>query len=124
VLQIKPISPGGGWSSIGLDAGHNALKFYGNTNAWGSAAGNIFDGTGPLAGRAYPLTRGRWMKLTWHIVFSADPAVGSVEVFGDLADGAGMRTLVPRRARATMKYLATGAVDPAHLRVGISAIPP
>jgi hypothetical protein len=29
-----------------------------------------------------------------------------------------MRTLVPRRRRATMKYL-DGAMDPVHLRVGI-----
>lgn len=118
VFQIKPISGGGGGPSIGFDAGHNALKFYGNSNTWGSTAGNIFDGDGPLPGRAYPLTRAHWIKLTWHVVFSADPAVGSLEVFGDLGDGSGMRTLVTRRSRATMKYL-DGVMDPMHLRVGI-----
>lgn len=118
VFQIKPVSPGGGGPSMGLDAGHNHLTFYGNANAWGSTAGNVFDGAGRLLGRGYPLTRGRWLRLTWHIVFSADPRAGSVEVFGDLADGKGMRTLVPRRTRATMKYLG-GAMDPAQLRVGI-----
>ena len=118
VLQIKPVSPGGGGPSIGLDAGRNKLTFMGNSNVWGSTASRIFDGAGPLTGGAYALPRGRWIKLTWHVVFSADPALGSVEVFGDLGDGAGMRTLVPRRVRATMKYL-NGAMDPAHLRVGI-----
>jgi hypothetical protein len=118
VFQIKPVSPGGGGPSIGFDTGSNRLQFYGNSNTWGSTAGNIFDGTGSLPGKSYPMTRGRWIKLTWHIVFSADPAVGSLEVFGDTGDGKGMRTLVPRRVRATMKYL-NGAMDPVHLRVGI-----
>jgi hypothetical protein len=118
VLQIKPVTPGGGGPTLGLDAGRDRLLFAGNNNVWGSVAGNVFDGVGPLSGGSYPLTRGRWMKLTWHVVFSADPAVGSLEVFGDLADGKGMRTLVPRRSRATMKYLGRTA-DPVHLRVGI-----
>lgn len=118
VFQIKPVTPGGGGPNIGLDAGNNRLDFYGNNNVWGSTAGNISDGNGPLEGGAYPLTRGRWIKLTWHVVFSADPAVGSIEVFGDLADGQGMRTLVPRHVRETMKYL-NGVMDPVHLRVGI-----
>jgi len=119
MFQIKPVSPGGGGPNIGLDAGPNRLMFYGNSNSWGSTAGNVFFfGAGPLPGRGYPVTRGRWIKLTWHIVFSADPATGSLEVFGDLADGEGMRTLVPQRMLATMKYL-DGAMDPVHLRVGI-----
>jgi Polysaccharide lyase len=118
VLQIKPVTSGAGGPTIGLDAGRNRLLFAGNTSVWGSTAGNVLDGAGPLAGHSYPLTRGRWIKLTWHVVFSADPAAGSLEVFGDLADGQGMRTLVPRRTRATMKYLG-GAADPVHLRIGI-----
>ena len=118
VFQIKPVSPGGGGPNIGLDAGRNRLMFYGNSNAWGSTAGNVFLGSGPLPGRGYRLRRGRWIKLTWHIVFSADPVVGSLEVFGNLADGTGMRTLVRQRKRATMKYH-DGAMDPVHLRAGI-----
>ena len=118
VFQIKPVSPGGGGPNLGLDVGRNRLMFYGNSNDWGSTAGKLFYGAGPLAGRSYRLTRGRWIKLTWHIVFSADPAAGSLEVFGDLADGQAMRTLVPRRSAATMKYL-DGAMDPVHQRVGI-----
>jgi hypothetical protein len=118
VLQIKPVTPGGGGPSVSLDAGRNRLSFYGNNNVWGSTAGKVFDGAGPRAHGSYTVTRGRWIKLTWHIVFSANPAVGSLEAFGDLADGRGMRTLVPRRRRATMKYL-DGAMDPMHLRVGI-----
>jgi hypothetical protein len=118
VMQIKPIAGGGGGPSIGLDAGGNRLKFYGNDSTWGSTAGAVRDGVGPLVAGSYPMTKGRWIKLTWHIVFSADPKVGSVEVFGDLADGKGMRTLAPSHNRATMKYL-DGVVNPAHLRVGI-----
>jgi hypothetical protein len=118
IMQIKPISGGGGGPSIGLDAGNSALKFYGNANTWGSTAGSFFDGAGTLPGKAYAMPRGRWIKFTFHVVFSADPAVGSLEVFGDLGDGSGMRTLVPRRLRATMKYL-DGKMDPAQLRVGI-----
>jgi hypothetical protein len=118
VFQIKPVSGGGGGPIIGFDAGRNRLMFYGNSNTWGSTAGNIFDGTGPLPGGSYRMTRGRWLKLTWHIVFSADPSAGKLEVFGDLADGRGMRTLVPLTTRATMKYH-DGAADPVHLRVGI-----
>jgi hypothetical protein len=118
IMQLKPVDGGGGGPSIGLDAGGNKLKIYGNSNTWGSTQGNFFDGAGSLAGGAYPLTKGHWIKLTWHVVFSADPAVGSLEVFGDLGDGGGMRTLAPRHNRATMKYL-NGAMDPAHLRVGI-----
>jgi hypothetical protein len=118
VFQIKPVDGGGGGPNLGFDAGRNRLMFAGNNNVWGSSTGNIFDGVGPLPGGSYPMTRGRWIKLTWHVVFSANPSVGSVEVFGDLADGQGMRTLVPRRPRATMKYHGS-TMDPAHLRVGI-----
>jgi len=78
----------------------------------------FFFGAGPLPGRGYKLKRGRWIKLTWHIVFSADPAAGMVEVFGNLANSKRIRRLMPRRRLATMKYH-DGAMDPAHLRVGI-----
>jgi hypothetical protein len=118
VFQIKPVTPGGGGPTVSFDAGRDKLRFYGNDNTWGSSAGAVRDGAGPLTQGSYAMTKGRWIKLTWHIVFSADPKVGSLEVFGDLADGRGMRTLVPRRRRATMKYL-DGAMDPVHLRVGI-----
>jgi hypothetical protein len=118
VFQIKPVDGGGGGPNLGFDAGRNRLMFAGNNSVWGSTAGSTFDGVGPLPGGSYPLVRGSWIKLTWHVVFSADTSVGSLEVFGDLADGKGMRTLVPRRPRATMKYYGS-TMDPAHLRVGI-----
>lgn len=119
IFQIKPVSPGGGGPNLGINAGNNKLVFSGNNNVWGSTAGRLFDGNGPLSNGAYALPKGKWIKVTWHIVFSADPAVGKLEVFGDLGDGSGMRTLVPLRTRATMKYRTDGTMDPAHLRVGI-----
>ena len=55
MFQIKPVSPGGGGPNIGLDAGPNRLMFYGNSNAWGSTAGNVFFfGAGPLRVAATP----------------------------------------------------------------------
>jgi len=123
VLQIKPSQPGGGGPNIGIDAGYGGkLMFFGNSNVWGSSSNGFFDGSGPLTRGAYALPRSKWVKLTLHVKFSADPAVGFVEIFGDLGDGLGMRTLAPLRKRATMKYL-NGVMDPMHLRVGISRDP-
>jgi fibronectin type 3 domain-containing protein len=105
---------------LGINAGNDRLVFSGNNNVWGSTAGDIFDGNGPLTNGGFALPKGKWIKTTWHIVFSADPAVGKLEVFGDLGDGLGMRTLVPLKDRATMKYRVDGVtMDPSHLRVGI-----
>jgi polysaccharide lyase-like protein len=118
VFQIKPVTPGGGGPDVEMSAGTNRVQFDGNTNEWGSTAGHLFDGDGPLPGGSFPLVRSHWIKITWHLVFSADPALGSVEIFGDLADGQGMRTLSTQHRRETMKYL-DGAMDPVHLRVGI-----
>jgi Polysaccharide lyase len=118
VMQIKPTTPGGGGPDIGIDLGANRFMVYGNSNAWGSTEGGFFDGNGPLPGGGRPLPRGTWIKVTMHIMFSADPSVGSLEMFGDLGDGQGMRTIVPLHKRATMKYH-DGVMDPVHLRVGI-----
>jgi len=118
IFQIKPVSPGGGGPNIGIAADNDRLRFYGSNNTWGSTAGDLNYGSGPLDDGAWPLTKGRWIKLTFHVVFSADPDVGRLEVLGDLADGQGMKTLVPPRSTATMKYL-DGGMDPAQLRVGI-----
>jgi hypothetical protein len=118
VFQIKPVTGGGGGPCMELSAGSDRLQFDGNTNKWGSTYGHLFDGNGPLPGGSYPLVRGHWIKITWHLVFSANPALGSVEIFGNLADGKGMRTLSRRHSRETMKYL-NRQMDPVHLRVGI-----
>ena len=119
VFQIKPSQPGGGGPNIGIDAGYGGkLFFYGNSNVWGSTSGVYQDGIGPLAGGSYSLPKSKWVKLSFHVKFSADPAVGFVEIFGDLGDGQGMRTLAPLRTRPTMKYI-NGVMDPVHLRVGI-----
>lgn len=64
---------------------------------------------------------GRWVKFTLHVVFSADPAVGVFELFGDMADGRGWRTLVRFEHTATLKrdVGGTGLPIPDHLRLGI-----
>jgi hypothetical protein len=64
-------------------------------------------------------------RFTWHVKFDPDPDDGFVEVFADLADGRGMRTVVPFTREATMK-IADGSdprhrrrsVLPSHLRIG------
>jgi hypothetical protein len=119
VLQIKPVTAGGGGPDIGIDAGGGRLLFYGNARTWGSTSGGYRDGSGAGPGGSFALTRGRWIALTLHVVFSSRASEGMLEVFGDLRDGRGMRTLVPRRHRPTMKRLPGGATDPVHLRVGI-----
>jgi hypothetical protein len=60
-----------------------------------------------------------WNKFLWHIKFSSDPSVGYVEVYGDLADGQGMRQLLPLTRGATLKIDSnTGAVPPSGVRIG------
>ncbi|MBA3474888.1 MAG: heparin lyase I family protein [Rubrobacter sp.] len=62
---------------------------------------------------------GVWTKWTWHVKFSPDPAVGFLEVYGDLADGQGMRLLF-RENMSTMKIANdTGKVLNTHSRIGI-----
>lgn len=119
VFALTPVSDGGAGGNVQLDSGTDRLTFKGQSNVWGSFDDRIFDGGGALSGGAYPLTKDRWIKLTYHIRFSADPAIGFIEVFGDLGEGLGMRALTPLRTRATLKYNSVGAMDPAHMRLGI-----
>lgn len=64
----------------------------------------------------------RWHLFSMHVVWSPDPAVGYVALYGDLADGRGWRTLVPGRHVATMKRNDEGGAGeaiPVHARTGV-----
>ncbi len=52
-------------------------------------------------------------RFTWHVRFSSDDDEGYLQVFADLADGRGMREVVPFTRDATLKR---GL--PSHLRLG------
>src|SRR3954470_8490173 len=64
-----------------------------------------------------PATRNRWVRFTVHTKFSPDPAVGSIELFGDL-DGQGMKPLLPETHTWTMKQDSGQAVA-VHARIGM-----
>jgi hypothetical protein len=61
---------------------------------------------------------GRWVKFTIHVKFSPNSSVGFVELFGDLADGRGMRELAPLRHASTMKVDGGKTVN-SQLRIGL-----
>ena len=65
-----------------------------------------------------PASPERWVDFTLHVKFSPDPAVGFVELYGDL-DGGGKRLLLPRTSTHTMKRDGSGRAVPSHSRIGI-----
>jgi hypothetical protein len=65
-----------------------------------------------------PVSRDRWVQFTLHVKFSPDPAVGFLELYGDL-DGGGVRPLMPRFHTYTMKLDAVGVAVRSHARIGI-----
>jgi Polysaccharide lyase len=85
------------------------------TDQWNPAKGAHADYFG-----GSPVT-GRWMKFTMHVVFSADQHVGVFELFGDMGDGRGWRTLVPFEHTPTLKRDVGGTWHPIpdHVRLGI-----
>jgi hypothetical protein len=68
-----------------------------------------------------PAALERWTRFTLHVRFSPDPGVGFIELHGDLADGRGMRELVPRTRTSTMRIDPDdgGRTVPSHARLGI-----
>jgi hypothetical protein len=64
-----------------------------------------------------PAQRNRWVKFLLHVRFSPDPAVGFIELYGDL-DGGGVRELMPRLSTHTMKQSGGTPVD-SHARIGM-----
>lgn len=66
-----------------------------------------------------PAIRNRWVQFTLHVKFSPNPAVGFVELYGDL-DGRGQKLLLPLHHIYTMKVdPSTGETVPSHARIGI-----
>ncbi|MEA2411301.1 MAG: hypothetical protein QOC77_1862 [Thermoleophilaceae bacterium] len=65
-----------------------------------------------------PARNDRWVRFTLHVKFSADPAVGFVEIYGNPAGGP-VRLLLPRTPTYTMKKDASGVAVPLHARIGI-----
>lgn len=59
-----------------------------------------------------------WVRFTLHVRFSADPATGFVELWGNPAGGA-VKALLPRTPTYTMKKDARGVAVPLHARIGI-----
>jgi hypothetical protein len=119
IFAATPVSNGGNGGNVQLYAYSNRLTFAGTNNTWGSTNSTFKDGDGPAGEGGYAFAKDTWIKLTYHILFSADPAVGFIEIFGDLGDGKGMRALATRKYRATLKYDPNGVMDPAHVRLGI-----
>jgi hypothetical protein len=92
--------------------------------AFGQWRLNVADGNGVSDGGrtlwAGPATRETWAKFTLHVRFSPDPARGFIELYGDLADGLGLRPLLVRTPTWTMKRdPQTGEAVRSHVRLGI-----
>lgn len=64
-----------------------------------------------------PAVRGRWVRFTFHIHFSANRKLGLVELWGD--PGGRMARLFGPRKGYTMKVGDGGQVVPDHSRIGI-----
>ncbi len=104
------------------------LAFRGRYRMWGPGYSELH-GQNPPTGAygswgvdfAVAPTVGRWHLFTMHVVWSPDPAVGYVELLGDLGDGQGWRTLITGRHVATMKINDSGGAGetiPTHARIG------
>jgi hypothetical protein len=76
------------------------------------------DSNGTIPLWSGPARNDRWVKFTLHLKFSADPAVGFVELWGNPADGP-VVALLPKTHTYTMKRDASGAEPPLHARIGI-----
>jgi hypothetical protein len=73
-----------------------------------------------------PAVAGRWVKFSMHVVFAASKSSGVFELYGDMGDGRGWRTLVPFERTPTLKLdtvgtsrAATNTPIPSHTRIGI-----
>jgi hypothetical protein len=68
--------------------------------------------------RSAPAVKGRWVKFTLHVMFSPDPGVGFVELWGNPAGGP-LVSLLKQTPTYTMKRDPSGATVPDHARIGI-----
>jgi hypothetical protein len=65
-----------------------------------------------------PMAYDRWIKLLYHVKWSSDPSVGSVELWGDV-NGSGLTQLMPRTSMFTMKMDSSDRTQPVDARLGI-----
>jgi hypothetical protein len=76
------------------------------------------DSNGTIPLWSAPAVNSRWVKFTLHLRFSASPAEGLVELWGNPAGGEVVR-LLGRTRTYTMKQDSSGAAPPLHARIGI-----
>jgi hypothetical protein len=81
---------------------HGGIGLF-NSASNGNTSGNVTRWSGPAKLQQVS-------KLVLHVKFSPDPAVGFVELFGDL-DGTGVKPLMGKTYMSTMKQVAGLAVD-------------
>ena len=73
---------------------------------------------GSQAAGAWPAEVDKWSKFLIHVKFSPDPAVGSIEMFGELnEDKSGIVSLLKNTKTRTMMEQ-NGVVVPTHARIG------
>jgi hypothetical protein len=98
---------------LALDVANGVMKL-----DHSSGQGDVQSNDDPPMWQA-PVSTGRWMKFTLHVKWSADPAVGLVELWGNPAGGS-MVQLVPPTHMFTLKRLnGTGGAVPTHARIGL-----
>jgi hypothetical protein len=95
--------------AMGVTNGHFTLD----------SSDSYVSGNGPMISRVVGTAiANQWVRFTLHVKFSPDPAVGFVELYGNL-DGSGQQQLVPLTHIWTMKRDQTGATASSHARIGI-----
>ncbi len=73
LFAATPVSNGGNGGNVQLSAYSNRLTFAGTNNTWGSTNSTFKDGDGPAGEGGYAFAKDTWIKLIYHILFSADP---------------------------------------------------
>ncbi len=108
LVQFKQAGPGSPPLNLGLEDGAFAVGRTGGRASWRDWPDAVRFGA-PRPRAVY--------RFSFHVRFSARREEGFVEVFADLADGAGMRRVVARVRDRTLA-VAHGRVLASHLRIG------
>jgi hypothetical protein len=109
VAQFKQLGSMG-TPIVNMDAAKGQWRMnYANSNRVSNG------GFTPWAG---PALKEKWVKFSLRIKFSPNPAVGFIELYGDTADGKGMRQLLGKTMTWTMKKDEAGRAIQSHVRLG------